>query len=854
MSYQGIRFLYHRLARTAGVGVEFACTPWPDMERLLRDSGETLRSLQTATPAREFDLIGVSMTYELNYTNMLTVLDLAGIPLEARERGADDPLVVAGGPCCSNPLPFLDACDAVFLGDGEESLTEAVGALRLGAREGADRASLRKMLAGIDGVYVDGVTPSAAARSYDLRGDDLSPPPILPAAEIVHDRLSVEIQRGCTRGCRYCHAGMINRPRRERAIEDIVEAVRTGIDATGWDEVSLLSLSTSDYSGLGGLLERLTPELVARRVSLALPSLRPETITAPIVAASSLVRRSGFTLAPEAGTERLRRVVNRGMSNDEILDGCVRIFEGGWQRLKLYFMIGLPTETDDDVAGIVDLVGSILSLPRKRGRFALNVAVSPFVPKPNTPFQWERQCPIDELREKESYLGRRLRGRRIQLGLRDPATSLLEGVMARGDRRLWPVLVRAHRLGCRFDGWRDMLRYDLWVRSFDEHGLSPADFTGGFAVGDPLPWDRFETGISTRYLRRERGRAYAGELTVDCRDGDCTGCGACDGTSAGESSVAADGGSGAGDGLSAGDAENARSGGSTAGTSVGTTAAGGQSDGPPPEDDEGAVYRHRFIYQRSGRARFLSHLGVLRIIQRALRRTGWPLRFSRGYHPHPRLSMGPSLPVGAEGAGEFFDVELRSPGGCDPREINPYLPDGIVVLDHAGPFTRRASKLPQRARFTFRLCFDAVERVLEVRRPAAAGDERMTAWSRLGAALVGEAVCRELAERYLPGVAGKIADEWNRMIRDDESVIDRKGRSRRYGTCTVRPPEGDGGLEIDVAAGAEGYLSPRDLLRAVFPDRLIPLVEMKRLEILYETEDSYASPLALVRRAMRNRP
>lgn len=791
MSYQGIRFLYHRLARIGGIGVEFACTPWPDMEGLLRGSSEPLRSLQTGTPVRDFDLVGVSLTYELNYTNLLTVLDCAGIPLESVRRGEDDPLVVAGGPCCSNPLPFLAAVDAVFLGDGEESLPEAVAALSTCKGSGAPRGRLRETLAGIAGVYVDGISNAATARTYRLSGDDLARRPIVPSAEIVHDRLSVEIQRGCTRGCRYCHAGMINRPRRERTVDEIVEAVRAGLDASGWEEVSLLSLSTSDYSRLDELLVRLTPELEARRVSLALPSLRPETITDQIVTASSIVRRSGFTIAPEAGTERLRRVINRGMSNDDILDGCVRILDGGWQRLKLYFMIGLPTETQEDLAGIADLVGAILALPRSAGRFTLGVAVSPFVPKPDTPFQWERQCSIEELRAKESYLARRIPGRRVHLNLRNPAASVLEGVMARGDRRLWPVLLSAYRLGCRFDGWRDMFRFDLWGRAFDENGVSPSDFTGGFDVEAPLPWERFDMGISRRHLLGERERAYGGRLTTDCREGECIGCGACDGGSAG-------------------------SGARTAPPASGTNAAAAADR--PGRDGDAAVYRYRFTYERSGRACFLSHLEVMRVIQRALRMTGWPLRFSEGFHPHPRLSMGPSLAVGTEGAGEFFDIELCSPAGCTPGAINRCLPPGIVVHDHAGPFNRRMGKLPQDVRFTYRFHFGAV-----------AGADG-------------------LDERFLPDPALRVAKLWLEMIRGDEAVIDRKGKSRRCGTCSVRLREDDGSLEIAIAGDASGVSTPRDLLRAVFPERLIPLVATKRLEILYKTEDSYKSPLDLVRR------
>ncbi len=910
MSYQGIRFLYHRLARMEGVGVEFACAPWPDAERLL-GSADTMRSLQTGTPARDFDLIGFSLTYELNYTNLIMVLDLAGVPIEAARRGEEDPLVVAGGPCCSNPLPFIAAVDAVFLGDGEESLPEAVEVLRRGRGNGAGRGRLREMLAGIAGVYVDGISDSATARTYRFGERDLALAPIVPSAEIVHDRLSVEIQRGCTRGCRYCHAGMINRPRRERSIGEITEAVSAGLDASGWEEVSLLSLSTSDYTDLDELLGALIPVLSRRRVSLALPSLRPETISDRIVTASSLVRKSGFTIAPEAGTERLRSVINRGMSNDDILDGCLRIVSGGWQNLKLYFMVGLPTETEDDLAGIVELVGAILSLPREKGRFKLNVAVSPFVPKPDTPFQWERQCSLDELREKGEFLSRRIRGRRVQLSLRDPFASVLEGAMARGDRRLWPVLVSAYRLGCRFDGWRDRLRSDLWARAFEEYGLAVSDFTDGRKVDSPLPWEAFDMGVSERYLAAERKRAFSGVLTADCREGGCMGCGACDNMDEDESGPAGKTDRGAAGTIDRGGAGTIDRG--AAGESRTARRPTG-ADAPPRIDPrrrpfadefnwygtggEAPVFRYRFVYERSGLARYFTHLEVLRLVQRALRRTGWPLRFSEGFHPHPRLSMGPSLPVGVEGAGEFFDIELRAPADCALDVINLCLPQGIVVRDHAGPFARRAGKLPRRVRYVYRFDFDALANVLagyrrhtggepvsgEVRprdgresghggaddhdgggpghgeaRPRGGGEsgcggtgrrERSgprDPWYSLAAELGGSAEWRDLADRFLPDPAARVTSIWEKMIQGNTDVIDRRGKPRPCGGCTVSPGDIAGTVELEVDGEDGSILSPRDLLRTVFPERLVPLVVMKRLEILYGTLDSYSTPLDLVR-------
>ena len=509
MSHGGLRILHGRLAAMEGIGVEFAFAPWTDLEDLLRATGEPLRSWKSRTPVAEFDLVGITLQYELHYTNVLTILDRAGLALEAADRPDDAPLVVAGGPCSSNPLPLMPALDAVFLGDGEESLVEGVQLLAdLKRAKTGGRAAGREVLAGVEGVFVDGITPRARARRF-REIDEERPAPIVPAAEVVHDRLGVEIMRGCTRGCRFCHAGVVYRPRRERSVERIVEEVTGGLDRSGWDEVSLLSLSTSDYRRLEELLDRLVPELEKRRVSLALPSLRPETITSRLVAASATVRRSGFTLAPEAGTERLRRVINKNMTDEEILDGCRRIIDAGWQVLKLYFMIGLPTETEEDLEGIAELVERVLVLPGRRGRFRLNVSISPFVPKPHTPFQWERQCSLGEFDEKERFLSSRIRDRRVQLSLRDPAISVLEGVVARGDRSLWPALRRAWEIGARFDSWKDRFRSDLWFCALEKEGLDRERCLAARDPGEPLPWDVFEQGVSAAHLSRERARAIA---------------------------------------------------------------------------------------------------------------------------------------------------------------------------------------------------------------------------------------------------------------------------------------------------------------------------------------------------------
>jgi len=829
MSHLGIRILYHRLAGMEGVGVEFAFAPWPDAERLMRATGEPLRSLRTGTPAGRFDLIGFSVTYELHYTNILMLLDLAGLALEARERREDDPIVIAGGPCCTNPLPLIKALDGVFLGDGEESLVEAVEALAELKRTRAPKRRRRESLALIEGVYVEGITSAVRARTYRFRPGDLPRLPIVPSSEVVHQRLAIEIMRGCARGCRFCHAGVFYRPCRERSVGEIVDAALAGLDGTGWDEVSLLSLSTSDYSRLEELLATLTPELERRRVSLALPSLRPETITKEIVAASSIVTKSGFTLAPEAGTERLRRVIKKGFGNDEMLEGIARILDGGWQTLKLYFMIGLPTETDEDLSGIADLIGRVVSLPRRGGRFNVSVSVSPFVPKPHTPFQWERQCTVEEFRAKQDFLSKRIRSRFVSVSRREPAVSVLEGILARGDVRLWPVLRRAYELGCRFDGWADSFRFDRWEQALADCGLEIGTLIAGRELEEPLPWDSFTLHVTKGLLREERERAYgAQERTAEAGD-------------------------------------DAASRPSRRGTVL-SAPAGPRAPGASPSDR--SVCRYRFRYQKTGGERFLSHIETMNVMQRAFRRAKLPLHFTEGFHQHPRMSAGPSLAVGMEGTREFFDVEFIGPAVPSAELLNPFLPDGIRIRACAGPFARAAGTLPRKARFTYVLAFD---RLAEIIKTTSADIETLSEKDRMWYLLGKELGLPEAFSASESGApvdpVGWFAGLWMRLFEEGASIKDATGKERFCGGCSVRTVEGpaaeDCGLQVggtrDMASGmpggralelalpgVEGAPRPVDLITAFLPKNLAGLVSIRRVEILYEHESCFIDPLELI--------
>ncbi|MBN2183892.1 MAG: DUF2344 domain-containing protein [Candidatus Krumholzibacteriota bacterium] len=820
MSHQGIRLLYDILSRKESAGVEFVFAPWPDMEKKLRESGEPLRSLQTGTPVSSFDLVGITIPYELHYTNILTILGLSSIPLERSDRHENDPIVIAGGPCATNPLPILNTLDAVFVGDGEESLPEAVDLLAgIKARQGG-RDEARKALASVEGVYVDGISESIVPRKYLLADGDLPRKPIVPSASIVHERLSIEILRGCTRGCRFCHAGMTYRPRRERSVDEITEAVCSGLDASGWEEVSLLSLSTSDYSRFDELVQRIGPELEKRRVSLALPSLRPETISSSVLSASAIVRKSGFTIAPEAGTERLRRVINKAMSDDEIMSACTGILDAGWQTLKLYFMIGLPTETEDDLEGIASLVERILNIPRGRKRFKLNISVSPFVPRVQTPFQWERQSSIEEITGKEEYLAKRIKHRNVQLSMREPRISALEGIFARGSADLWPVIRSAYEKGCRFDAWRDYFRFDLWQEAVREHGYSMQGLLEGFDPEARLPWERFGSRVSRGFLLREREKAFAGETTEDCRTGECTGCGAC----VDESDFEAGKGASSENGIPDVDSDPRVK-----------TESSGQEDPP---------VRYRCIYSKTGLAGYISHREFINILHRALRRSGLPLSYSEGFHPLAKISMGPSLAVGIEGEEEFFDIELISAAEVVPALFDDLLPEGIRVVSCTGPFLKKTGKLPSEARYHYRLGLEAAVRVTSA--DSGTSDDTLLPdadrmWYLRGGddpSLSEGAAKEDISIELAPSrwLAEKLLD----LFESGSKIVDRKGRDRSCIGCGIVEDIDENTLDLYI--GADGSPGIRDILSHLLTEKVADVVRIKRKKILYLTNGRYIGP------------
>ncbi|MGQ9584015.1 MAG: TIGR03960 family B12-binding radical SAM protein [Anaerolineae bacterium] len=550
MSNLGLAILYDVLNRQPDLLAERVYAPWPDMEAELRRAGLPLFSLESRKPLCAFDVVGVSLAYEQLYSNALNLLDLGGIPVLAAERDEDDPLVIAGGGATYNPEPMADFFDAFVIGEGEEVILEVVRACvswqpdrgRAGAR-----GALLRHLATIEGVYVpslyrvmyeaDGRVRSVEPRAPGVPSTvskrivpTLTPVPtrpVVPHLDVVHNRAVVEIQRGCSRGCRFCHAGFTYRPVRERSPQEIVQAVGDLLTHTGYDEVALLSLSSSDHSRIQELVEQLRQWYAGQHLSISLPSLRLDSFSVDLVDSLQGGRRTGLTFAPEAATATMRQAINKPISDEDLLDVARLVYRRGWPSIKLYFMIGLPRETMEDVEAIVHLVRRVLAVGREElgGRARVHVGVSTFVPKPHTPFQWVPLEREESIREKQALLKRRLRKGPVRLTWNDPAETWLEAVLSRGDRRLGPVVLGAWRRGARFDAWQEQFQADRWARAFEAVGLDPDFYTyRSRDANEVFPWDHIRAGVSKRYLWQEYQRSLAGQVSPDCRER-CLGCG-----------------------------------------------------------------------------------------------------------------------------------------------------------------------------------------------------------------------------------------------------------------------------------------------------------------------------------------
>jgi radical SAM family uncharacterized protein/radical SAM-linked protein len=746
MSYLGQKILYSVLNALPGVLAERVFAPWPDFEAALRDARLPLASLENRIPLGEFEIIGISLLYELNDTNILTILDLAGLPLLSETREEGSPLVIAGGPAAFNPEPLSDIFDAFILGDGEEAFPEIVERYRLGRRAGVTREQMLHELASLPGIYIPrfyesysppggpllarrpaaDVPPAIRKRVLrELDGRSFPERIVVPDIQAVFDRVAIEVARGCPQRCRFCQATSLYFPFRAMSPETVLRKARRSLEATGFEDVSLTALSISDYPHLEAAVKALMDELAGRRVSLSLSSLRPRGLSSAVAENILKVRKTGFTLVPEAGTDRLRRVINKSLTNEEILEAAGHAFGRGWRLLKLYFMAGLPTETEADLAGILELVREIVRLGRSlmKGAPRINLSLSSFIPKPHTPFQW---LPMDDepvLREKQTYIRAGLR-RFPSVKVKDHPikSSVLEAVFSRGDRRLGPVLRAAWKRGARFDAWKDQFDFARWEGAFASQGLDYRMYLGRLSVDAPLPWEHIETGIRRDFLLAELDRALAAQRTPGCLEADCRVCRGCERGLRPRKSFASD--------IRLKPAEE-----------------------PFSEAARSPVLRYELRYAKTGLARFLSHRDLTGHLLRAFRRAGMEVSFSEGFHPKMLVSYGPALALGMEGREEV--LEFRSPRPIDEgkvaRRLNRCVRSGIRIK-RLSRVEAAAPPLSERIRamvFSIGLAEPDVRRALEAGREAAgagaAGDLEFVK-SRVAASL-GDAVLSSIRLR-----------------------------------------------------------------------------------------------------------
>lgn len=741
MSNLGLAILYSVVNRLPWALADRAYLPAPDMEEILRTGGKPLRALESGRPLRDFDILGVSLQTELCYTNVLDMLDLAGIPWRAADRSDNDPIVLAGGSCCANPEPMAAFFDAMAVGDGEELIVEICHLLQNSKSE--SRNSKLARLAGIPGVYVPSVHDPqkdtiSARHAGSLKPEYAPHPPLVPLVEVTHDRLTVEIARGCTRGCRFCQAGMLYRPVRTRGRDEVIDLVQRGLAASGWEEVSLLSLSSSDYPDFSGLLDGVNGVCLGQRVAVSVPSLRLDGFDQAMAGCLKRIKRSSLTFAPEAGTQRLRDAINKGISDEHLTSALELARRNGWQAVKLYFMIGLPTETREDLEGII-------ALCRRASKIGLNlkVTISPYVPKAQTPFQWERQEGLENLEEEIGFLSRGLRMPRVQVHWHDPRSSVVEGVLARAGREGAELVESAYRQGAKSDQWSEHFKWDVWQAVLGGSGIGFKKAFGARDASARLPWAHVEYGVSGDFLRAERDKALAGQATADCREQGCHGCGAeCEKQRAAPRLRS---------GQEDGPSTELRIKGQNGGTGLPEAVAA-----PTGTPAEGSAYgrgkrvashrpqisgtRFRIKYAKGPELRCISHLDLMRLWQRAIRRAGLPVAYSQGFSPHQKVSFGPPLPLGMTSRGEYLDLQMEKPFAGDvSAALKPVMNPGLEILGV---------------------------------RPVLKESQSLSSW-------VGAAEYEVAIDGNASGQSGKIADEWDRRSEEKAKwflVTVRKGQ------------------------------------------------------------------------------
>jgi radical SAM family uncharacterized protein/radical SAM-linked protein len=792
MSNVGFRVIYAALNQRPDVACERSFLPWPDLESLMRAERVPLWSLESRVPLSDFDIVGITMQFETCYPGVLALLDLAGIPLTSAERGQEHPLVLGGGPCAVNAEPMHAFFDALVVGEGEEVVHEITDAVKDWKDGGGSRRELLWRLSEIPGVYVpsyfdfryakdgtiDAIVPLKPGYEKIVRRivPDLNlvpqpERPIVPFMQTIFDRLPLEIQRGCTRGCRFCQVGMLTRPTRQRDPNQVRELAEKGLANSGYEEVGFLSLSAGDYECLNPMLEDFFDRFAPERIAVSIPTLRTETMNARLTEQIKRVRKTGFTVAPEAATERLRQAINKGNSEKDLLHAVETVFASGWNLLKLYFMIGLPTETDDDVAAIVDVAKKSLALARRHSSSAqINVAVSTFVPKPFTPFQWEPMIPLAETQRKHALLRERL-GKKfgaIRLSCHESDASEIEGALSLGDRRVATAVLSTFRQGARLDGWSEHFSLDRWQQSFKEverqYGVG-VDFFSHRERGERevLPWDHIDVEVTKTYLWKERMKARSLAEVKDCVSAPCTACGACDYDVVDTRVYHAD------------DYRKAPA-----------------PAAAPAEPETRTLVRVRFT--KTGRSIALSHLETMTAVTRSIRRARLPIAYTQGFHPKPKMGFGPACPVGVASEAEYFDLELLGtpPVAEIASRLDQEMPAGMRVLGAEAVEPSAPSLSASLRAVRYRVAFpDTV--------PTSSLSEGIERFQAAGSMTVARSVPRQAKGR------GRFAPARVKEIDLKSLLMQLSVSGEREVLFTVR-------------AGADGSARPSEVLAAIFGD------------------------------------
>ncbi|RKZ34160.1 TIGR03960 family B12-binding radical SAM protein [bacterium] len=681
ISHFGSSIIYNIVNEEFDLLCERVYMPAEDMRNIMIEKNIPLFSLETKTPLNRFDVLGFTLENELSYTNVLEMLELSNIPLSAEQRDENDPIVIAGGTCVFNPEPMADFFDLFYIGDAELSLIRMLKFIYRN-KNNSPRIDLLRQLAQFDGIYVpafyhpryengkfagyniddDVPYPVRSATVDKLERKFYPNTPIVPWIESVHDRIRTELSRGCGQGCRFCQAGYIYRPVREQLPDDVINQLRTQFNRTGYDELGVISLSATDYTSLDELFLEMRPWLERERLKFSLPSIRIEQLGEFAFEILGSNRKVNLTFAPESGTERLRRVINKPLDEEKFYSAIRSAFQNNWRNVKLYFMIGLPTETQSDIQGIVDMLENVSDIARKYNA-NVRVTISPFVPKSHTPFQWEKQNSLQQLEQKEDYIRRNCPAN-IQVFAREPEISVLEGIFARGDRRLCQVIFRAWKNGAIYSAWNELFRPDIFFEALENQALEIDSFIHQREIEEPLPWDIIDKGIDRKFLQQEREKAYNEIITPACEERDCEKCPYCDippQILSKQKHLKQEGKKQYSEKISYGRRVRKKQ----------------------EKSSNQLVRVVRIKYSAMGRARFFGHLDKMKILERAFRMAKFPLTFTSGYHSHPRLQFSPPIPLGYESRSEYMDVfvsDIISPGNL--HRFQNALPDFFNVLQH----------------------------------------------------------------------------------------------------------------------------------------------------------------------------